>query len=164
MVGGKPFDVLGIAGCDESALKLKGSCNNEGVDRVRELAGAEPYGLAPPAAPNVDKRDKRLEAARQIADILGVSERMDAEGLVHDGFELAFDGRASYGRNNAQRRPAVPRPPRLDPCRRPVSSARHADLAARPREAARTFCRSCSLSTSRQRPFLRPGSGGNHLR
>ena len=23
----------------------------------------------------------------------GVSERMDAEGLIHDGFELAFDGR-----------------------------------------------------------------------
>lgn len=35
MVGGKPFDVLGIAGCYESALKFKGGCHDEGVDGVR---------------------------------------------------------------------------------------------------------------------------------
>jgi p-hydroxybenzoate 3-monooxygenase len=26
----------------------------------------------------------------------GVAERMDREGLVHDGFELAFDGRSEH--------------------------------------------------------------------
>ena len=78
---------VAIIGCGPSGLLLGQLLHRAGIDNVIVERKNPEYILS---------RIRAGVLEQGMVDLLreaGVSARMDAEGLVHDGFELAFDGR-----------------------------------------------------------------------
>ncbi|WP_191488072.1 4-hydroxybenzoate 3-monooxygenase [Pseudomonas sp. FEN] len=78
---------VAIIGCGPSGLLLGQLLHRAGIDNVIVERKNPEYILS---------RIRAGVLEQGMVDLLreaGVSERMDAHGLVHDGFELAFDGR-----------------------------------------------------------------------
>ncbi len=78
---------VAIIGCGPSGLLLGQLLHRAGIDNVIVERKHPEYILS---------RIRAGVLEQGMVDLLreaGVSARMDAEGLVHDGFELAFDGR-----------------------------------------------------------------------
>ena len=78
---------VAIIGCGPSGLLLGQLLQRAGIDNVIVERKNPDYILS---------RIRAGVLEQGMVDLLreaGVSERMDASGLIHDGFELAFDGR-----------------------------------------------------------------------
>ncbi|NWL77458.1 4-hydroxybenzoate 3-monooxygenase [Pseudomonas taiwanensis] len=81
---------VAIIGAGPSGLLLGQLLHNAGIDNVIIERQSPDYVLG---------RIRAGVLEQGMVDLLreaGVSERMDREGLVHDGFELAFDGRCEH--------------------------------------------------------------------
>ena len=81
---------VAIIGAGPSGLLLGQLLHRAGIDNVIIERKNPPYILS---------RIRAGVLEQGMVDLLreaGVSERMDANGLVHDGFELAFDGRCEH--------------------------------------------------------------------
>ena len=78
---------IAIIGCGPSGLLLGQLLQRAGIDNVIvERKNPE----------HILSRIRAGVLEQGTVDLLreaGVSDRMDSEGLIHDGFELAFDGR-----------------------------------------------------------------------
>ncbi len=81
---------IAIIGAGPSGLLLGQLLHKAGIDNVIIERQTPDYILG---------RIRAGVLEQGMVDLLreaGVSERMDAEGLIHDGFELAFDGRSEH--------------------------------------------------------------------
>ncbi|MEK1907303.1 MAG: FAD-dependent monooxygenase, partial [Pseudomonas sp.] len=79
---------VAIIGAGPSGLLLGQLLHQAGIDNIIIERQSPDYVLS---------RIRAGVLEQGMVDLLreaGVSERMDREGLVHDGFELAFDGRS----------------------------------------------------------------------
>jgi p-hydroxybenzoate 3-monooxygenase len=81
---------VAIIGAGPSGLLLGQLLHNAGIDNVIVERQAADYVLGRIRAGVLEQG--MVELLREA----GVAARMDREGLVHDGFELAFDGRCAH--------------------------------------------------------------------